>query len=172
MHSDTHFKPTQNNFLLGVASCPIEIPPPPPPSRWYKFISKIKKTLLHRDFHFLPIFDKLCFNFKQLVKKIPHSLIPGSRKLQGNSKQKNFKRMFIKTPFPHAHNTMRHSSYYMWANKTLLIILVAFSDILLFIQIVHQRWNFRWSGCARNKRNWRHYACDDVDNHSIDGQDR
>lgn len=128
--------------------------------------------MLHRDFHFLPIFDKLCFNFKQLVKKIPHSLIPWSRKLQGNSKQKKFKWMFIKTPFPHAHNTMRHSSYYMWANKTPLIILVAFSDILLFIQIVHQRWNFRWSGCARNKRNWRHYACDDVDNHSIDGQDR
>lgn len=33
MHSDTYFKPTQNNFLLGVASYLIEIPPPPPPPR-------------------------------------------------------------------------------------------------------------------------------------------
>lgn len=33
MHPDTHFKPTQNNFLLGVASYLIEIPPPPPPPR-------------------------------------------------------------------------------------------------------------------------------------------
>lgn len=62
MHSDTHFKPTQNNFLLGVASYLIEIPPPPPPPRWYKFISK---TFLYGDFiiYYLLIFNKLYFNF-------------------------------------------------------------------------------------------------------------
>lgn len=62
MHSDTHFKPTQNDFLLGVASYLIEIPPPPPPPRWYKFISK---TFLYGDFiiYSLLIFNKLYFNF-------------------------------------------------------------------------------------------------------------
>lgn len=63
MHSDTHFKPTQNNFLLGVASYLIEIPPPHPLlADTIKFISK---TFLYGDFiiYSLLIFNKLYFNF-------------------------------------------------------------------------------------------------------------
>lgn len=63
MHSDTHFKPTQNNFLLGVASYLIEIPPPHPLlADTIKFISK---TFLYGDFiiYYLLIFNKLYFNF-------------------------------------------------------------------------------------------------------------